>query len=59
MENSEASDFLVVGVGASAGGLEPLERLFAAMPHDSGMAFVVLQHLSPDFESKMDELLAR
>ena len=54
-----APDFLVVGVGASAGGLEPLERLFAAMPTDCGMAFVVLQHLSPDFESRMDELLGR
>src|SRR6185312_11612435 len=54
-----ASEFLIVGIGASAGGLEPLERLFAAKPHPSGMAFVVLQHLSPDFESRMDELLAR
>ena len=50
---------LVVGIGASAGGLEPLERFFAAVPRDSGMAFVVLQHLSPDFESRMDELLGR
>ena len=50
---------LIVGIGASAGGLEPLERFFAAMPADSGMAFVVLQHLSPDFESRMDELLGR
>jgi two-component system, chemotaxis family, CheB/CheR fusion protein len=49
----------VVGIGASAGGLEALEALFAAMPVDSGMAFVVLQHLSPDFESRMVELLGR
>ena len=49
----------VVGVGASAGGLEALERLFRAMPVDSGMAFVVIQHLSPDFKSLMDELLER
>src|SRR5215813_12826833 len=54
-----APSFLVVGIGASAGGLEPLERFFAAVPADSGMAFVVLQHLSPDFESRMDELLGR
>lgn len=53
------SKFLVVGIGASAGGLEPLEKFFAAVPPDSGMAFVVLQHLSPDFESRMDELLGR
>ncbi len=50
---------LIVAIGASAGGLEPLERFFAGMPNDTGMAFVVLQHLSPDFESRMDELLAR
>lgn len=51
--------FHIVGVGASAGGLEALETFFRNMPPDSGMAFVVLQHLSPDFESRMDELLAR
>jgi two-component system, chemotaxis family, CheB/CheR fusion protein len=49
----------VVGVGASAGGLEALEQLFGAMPEDTGMAFVVVQHLSPDFRSVMDELLGR
>ncbi len=49
----------VVGIGASAGGLEALERFFASVPVDSGMAFVVVQHLSPDFRSLMDELLAR
>jgi two-component system CheB/CheR fusion protein len=49
----------IVGVGASAGGLESLEQLFGAMPPDTGMAFVVVQHLSPDFKSLMDELIAR
>jgi two-component system, chemotaxis family, CheB/CheR fusion protein len=49
----------VVGIGASAGGLEALERLFQSMPDDTGMAFVVVQHLSPDFKSVMNELLAR
>ncbi|MGB0129158.1 MAG: chemotaxis protein CheB, partial [Rhodocyclaceae bacterium] len=49
----------VVGVGASAGGLEALERFFRAVPADCGMAFVVIQHLSPDFRSLMDELLGR
>jgi two-component system CheB/CheR fusion protein len=49
----------IVGIGASAGGLESLERLFAAMPSDTGMSFVVVQHLSPDFRSLMDELIAR
>jgi two-component system CheB/CheR fusion protein len=49
----------VVGIGASAGGLEALERFFDSVPNDGGMAFVVVQHLSPDFKSVMGELLAR
>ncbi len=49
----------VVGIGASAGGLEALEKLFDHIPSDSGMAYVVIQHLSPDFRSMMDELLSR
>src|SRR6266508_2389145 len=49
----------VVGIGASAGGLEALERFFDHVPKDTGMAFVIIQHLSPDFKSLMDELLAR
>ena len=49
----------VVAVGASAGGLEALEELFSALPDEPGCAFVVIQHLSPDFESLMDELLSR
>ncbi len=49
----------VVGIGASAGGLEALERFFDNLPAGTGMAFVVVQHLSPDFKSLMDELLAR
>lgn len=49
----------IVGIGASAGGLEALERFFHSIPADSGMAFVVVQHLSPDFKSLMEELLSR
>ncbi|HVY30100.1 MAG TPA: chemotaxis protein CheB [Polyangiaceae bacterium] len=49
----------VVGIGASAGGLEALESFFDNVPLDSGMAFVVVQHLSPDFKSLMDEILSR
>ena len=56
---SSASPRYVVGIGASAGGLEALERFFDNLPTNSGMAFVVVQHLSPDFKSLMDELLAR
>jgi two-component system CheB/CheR fusion protein len=49
----------VVGIGASAGGLDALERFFDNLPKNTGMAFVIVQHLSPDFKSLMDELLAR
>ena len=58
-ERQETSDFPIVAIGASAGGLDSLERLFTHLPTDTGMAFVVLQHLSPDFKSLMDELLSR
>ena len=51
--------FRIVGIGASAGGLESLEQLFSALPADAGMAYVVVQHLSPDFRSVMDELIGR
>ena len=44
-------DFPVVGIGASAGGLPALLRLFAALPAQHGMAFVVILHLSPEHES--------
>lgn len=49
----------VVAIGASAGGLEPIEQFFEAMPINSGLAFVIIQHLSPDFRSMMDQLIAR
>lgn len=49
----------VVGIGASAGGLEALEKFFRSMPATSGMAFVVIQHLDPDHDGVMAELLQR
>jgi two-component system CheB/CheR fusion protein len=51
-------DFLVVGIGASAGGLEALYKLFDALPPDPGMAFVLIQHLDPKHNSMMAGLLA-
>ena len=48
-----------VGIGASAGGLEAIETFFANMPPDSGMAFIIIQHLSPDYKSLMVELLSK
>ncbi len=49
----------LVGVGASAGGLEALQELFNGMPIDTGATFVVVQHLSPDYKSMMSELLLK
>lgn len=49
----------VVGLGASAGGIEALKEFFGAMPADSGMAFVIVQHLEPSHESRMAEILAK
>src|SRR5499427_9097231 len=51
--------FPIVGVGASAGGVEALEYLFKAMPHEPGMAFVIVTHLAPHRESMLPEILAR
>jgi two-component system CheB/CheR fusion protein len=49
----------VVGIGASAGGLDALEKFFDFCPVDTGATFVVIQHLSPDHKSMMSNLLAR
>ena len=49
--------FPIVGIGASAGGLETLNAFFSIMPPDSNMAFVVIQHLSPKHKSIMASLV--
>ncbi len=51
--------FPVVGMAASAGGLEAFTQLLSHLPTDTGMAFVLIQHLSPDHESLLTEILAR
>lgn len=48
-----------VAIGASAGGLEALESFFRAIPEKSNLIFIVIQHLSPDYKSYMDEILKR
>ena len=53
------NDFPIVGIGASAGGLEALEQFFENTPKDNGMAFVVIQHLDPTHVGIMPELLQR
>lgn len=49
--------FPVVGIGASAGGLEAIRRFFRHAPDDSGMAFVVVLHLSPHHQSQADRII--
>ena len=58
MKNKK-SDFYVVGIGASAGGLDAIQTLFDSVPNNTGMAFIIIQHLSPDFKSLMPELLSK
>ena len=49
----------IVGIGASAGGLEAFEKLFTRMPVDSGMAFIIVQHLDPTHDSILADLITR
>lgn len=49
----------IVGIGASAGGLKALQLFFSNMQPETGIAFVIIQHLSPDYKSMMVELLAK
>ncbi len=51
--------FPVVGIGASAGGLEAFKKLIKAITEDSGMAYILVQHLHPDHESALPEILQR
>lgn len=51
--------FPVVGIGASAGGLDAFKRLLKAIPEDSGMAYVLVQHLDPSHESLLPEILQK
>lgn len=53
------NNFYIVGIGASAGGLEALEKFFLNVTCDSGMAYVIIQHLSPDYKSFMTELISK
>ena len=55
MQNSN----YIIGIGASAGGLEAINELFDNIPGDTGYSYVVIQHLSPDYKSLMGELLSK
>ena len=54
-----APNLPIVGIGASAGGVEALEQFFKSVPTDHGLAFVIVTHLSPDRESMLSEILGR
>ncbi|HEY2583897.1 MAG TPA: CheR family methyltransferase [Mucilaginibacter sp.] len=58
-EDTMDSQFPVVGIGASAGGLDAVKTFLQALPSKSGMAYVFIQHLSPEHESILPELLQR
>ena len=58
-EQDRAADLLVIGIGASAGGVEALQQFFGCMPNNSGLSFVVVQHLSPDYKSLMADILGK
>ena len=58
-ERSTVASFPIVGVGASAGGLEAFTQLLKALPLDTGMGFVLVQHLDPEHESALTQILSR
>jgi two-component system, chemotaxis family, CheB/CheR fusion protein len=59
-QRSETSlEFPIVGIGASAGGLDAFTQLLQAVPADTGMAFVLIQHLAPNYPSSLAEILSR
>ena len=58
-KNSLTKPLHIVGIGASAGGLKALQQFFSQMQPENGIAFVIIQHLSPDYKSMMVELLSK
>ncbi len=56
---SAADSFPIVGIGASAGGLEAFKELLASLPEKAGMAYVLIPHLDPDHQSVLSEILSR
>ena len=49
----------IVGIGASAGGLEALQAFFSALPNNTDVPYIVIQHLSPDYKSMLSEILSK
>ena len=59
LEKQNGSRFPIVGIGASAGGLDALTGLLQHLPPDTGMGFVLVQHLDPEHESALTQILSR
>lgn len=58
-KNTFSNSPFIIGIGASAGGLEALQQFFQHMPGNSGLSFAVIQHLSPDYKSLMADILGK
>jgi two-component system, chemotaxis family, CheB/CheR fusion protein len=59
VHKTSMNDFPIVAIGASAGGLDAIEKFFTHTPSDSGAAYVIIQHLQPKYKSLMPELLTK
>lgn len=57
--SKDLSKFLYVGIGASAGGLDALQRFLSNIPENSGMAFIIVQHMDPTHKSSLVNILSR
>ena len=57
--NKDESIEYIVGIGASAGGLEALQKLLTALPSNTGFPYIIVQHLSPDYKSLLSEILGK
>ena len=58
-ENNAPDYKYIVGIGASAGGLEALQKLLSALPANTGFPYIIVQHLSPDYKSLLGEILGK
>ena len=59
MADAAVNPFPIVGVGASAGGLDALTQLLSALPANPGLAVVVIQHLDPRHESQLERICCK
>ena len=57
--NQKKCEQYIVGIGASAGGLEALQKLLTALPSNTGFPYIIVQHLSPDYKSLLGEILSK